>query len=140
LVAYRDFEKGFLRKLNPNEYTLNSQLGYISINSSLQPNDILAVSFQYVYKGQLYQVGDLTRDITLPDTSSPDPSRLLFLKTLKGTNINPSFPMWDLMMKNVYSLNAFQISPENFRLDIFYNDPGAGVKRYLPKGSCKMNH
>jgi cell surface protein SprA len=64
LVAYRDFEKGFLRKLNPNEYTLNSQLGYISINSSLQPNDILAVSFQYVYKGQLYQVGDLTRDVT----------------------------------------------------------------------------
>jgi cell surface protein SprA len=137
LVAYRDFEKGFLRKLNPNEYTLNSQLGYISINSSLQPNDILAVSFQYVYKGQLYQVGDLTRDVTLPDTSSPDPSRLLFLKTLKGTNINPSFPMWDLMMKNVYSLNAFQISPENFRLDIFYNDPGAGVKRYLPKGSLQ---
>ena len=137
LIAYRDFEKGFLRKLNPNEYTLNTQLGYISLNSSLQPNDILAVSFQYVYKGQLYQVGDLTRDITLPDTSSPDPSRLLFLKTLKGTNINPSYPMWDLMMKNVYSLNAFQISPENFRLDIFYNDPGAGVKRYLPKGSLQ---
>lgn len=137
LVAYRDFEKGFLRKLNPNEFTLNTQLGYISLNSSLQPNDILAVSFQYVYKGQLYQVGDLTRDVTLPDTSSPDPSRLLFLKTLKGTNINPSFPMWHLMMKNVYSLNAFQISPENFRLDIFYNDPGAGVKRYLPKGSLQ---
>ena len=137
LVAYRDFEKGFLRKLNPNEYTLNTQLGYVSLNSSLQPNDILAVSFQYVYKGQLYQVGDLTRDVTLPDTSSPDPSRLLFLKTLKGTNINPSYPMWDLMMKNVYSLNAFQISPENFRLDIFYNDPGAGVKRYLPKGSLQ---
>ena len=90
-----------------------------------------------MYKEKLYQVGELTRDVTLPDTSSPDPSRLLFLKTLKGTNINPSFPMWDLMMKNVYSLNAFQISPENFRLDIFYNDPGAGVKRYLPKGSLQ---
>lgn len=137
LTAYKDFEKGFLRKLSPNEYTLNSQLGYISLNSSLQPSDILAVSFQYVYKGTLYQVGDLTRDITLPDTSSPDPSRLLFLKTLKGTNINPSFPMWDLMMKNVYSLNAFQISQENFRLDVFYNDPGAGVKRYLPKGTLQ---
>lgn len=137
LTPYQDFEKGFLRKLNPNEYTLNTQLGYISLNSSLQPSDILAVSFQYVYKGQLYQVGDLTRDITLPDTSSPDPSRLLFLKELKGTNINPSFPTWDLMMKNVYSLNAFQVSDDNFRLDIFYNDPGAGVKRYLPKGNLQ---
>lgn len=137
LVPYRDFEKGFLRKLNPNEYRLHPQLGYISLNSSLQPNDILAVSFQYVYKGKLYQVGDLSRDVTLPDTSSPDPSRLLFLKTLKGTNINPAFPMWHLMMKNVYSLNAFQISKENFRLDVFYNDPGAGIKRYLPKGSLQ---
>jgi cell surface protein SprA len=137
LVPYQDFEKGFLRKLNPNEYTLQPQLGYISLNSMLQPNDIMAVSFQYVYKGNVYQVGDLSRDITLPDTSSPDPSRMLYLKTLKGTNINPSFPNWDLMMKNVYSLNAYQVNKDNFRLDIFYNDPGAGVKRYLPKGSLQ---
>lgn len=137
LVAYQDFEKGFLRKLNPNEYFLNSKLGYISLNSTLQPNDILAVSFQYVYKGNVFQVGDLSRDITLPDTSSPDPSRVLYLKTLKGTNINPTFPNWDLMMKNVYNLNGFQISKDNFRLDIFYNDPGAGVKRYLPKGTLQ---
>lgn len=137
LVAYKDFEKGFLRKLNPSEYTLNDKLGYISLNSMLQSNDILAVSFQYSYRGQIHQVGDLTRDVTLPDSTSNEPSRLIYLKLLKGSNVNPSFPSWDLMMKNVYSLNAFGISQENFRLDIFYNDPGGGMKRYLPKGNLQ---
>ena len=38
------------------------------------------------------------------------------------------------MMKNIYSLGAYQISPTDFRLDIFYLDPGGGQKRFLPKG------
>lgn len=137
LRPYEDFEKGFLRKLGPSEYTVNNQLGYISLNSMLQSNDILAVSFQYSYRGQVYQVGDLTRDITLPDSNSNEPSRLLYLKLLKSTNFNPRLPMWHLMMKNVYNLNAYGISKDNFRLDIFYNDPGGGMKRYLPKGKLQ---
>jgi cell surface protein SprA len=137
LKPYEDFEKAFLRKLNPSEYTINNQLGYISLNSTLQSNDVLAVSYQYTFQGQVFQVGDLTRDITLPDSTSNEPSRLLFLKLLKGTNVNPTFPTWHLMMKNVYNLNAYQVSPTNFRLDVFYNDPGLGVKRYLPKGNLQ---
>ena len=137
LVAFKDFERAYCRKLSSTEYTLNPQLGYISLNTSLQPNDVLAVAFQYTVNGKLYQVGDLSRDLVSPDSASGAATRLLYLKTLKGTNMNPTYPMWDLMMKNVYSLGAYQVSNNNFRLDIFYNDPGGGQKRYLPKGNLQ---
>lgn len=137
LASFQDFEKSFMRKLSPSEFILNSQLGYISLNTNIQANDVLAVSFQYSYNGKIYQVGDLSRDITLPDTSVKDPGRLVYLKLLKGTNVNPTYPIWDLMMKNIYSLNAYQVSQQNFRLDVYYNDPGGGLKRYLPKGNLQ---
>lgn len=135
--SFQDFEKSYVRKLAPTEYVLNPQLGFISLNTTLQANDILAVSYQYTYNGKIYQVGDLSRDITLPDTSSSSPSRLTYLKLLKGSNVNPTFPMWQLMMKNIYSLGAYQVSQDNFRLDIYYNDPGGGPKRYIPKGNLQ---
>src|SRR5690625_6090304 len=36
------------------------------------------------------------------------------------------------MMKNIYSIGAYNVSQEDFRLDIFYEDPGKSLKRYLP--------
>ena len=33
------------RKLQPNEYTLNSQLGFISLNRRLNDGEVLAVSY-----------------------------------------------------------------------------------------------
>jgi cell surface protein SprA len=40
--------------------------------------------------------------------------------------------MWDLMMKNVYSLNANQIDSQNFMLNLLYKDPQNGKVNYLP--------
>jgi len=39
------------------------------------------------------------------------------------------------MMKNIYSLGAYQLSAEDFFLDIYYMDPGGGKKRYIPEGT-----
>jgi cell surface protein SprA len=36
--------------------------------------------------------------------------RTLMLKLLKGTNLSPGLPTWDLMMKNIYNLDAYQLS------------------------------
>lgn len=114
--------------LSPNEYTLNPQLGYISLNRTLNPQDVLAVSYRYTYNGQVYQVGDLSTD-------GIDGQDALFLKLLKGTIINPSLPSWDLMMKNVYSLDAFNVSPDNFNLEIWYLNQETGVEiPYFPSG------
>ena len=38
LNASTDYEKIYARKLNPSEYTLEPNLGYISLNTTLQPN------------------------------------------------------------------------------------------------------
>jgi cell surface protein SprA len=53
---------------------------------------------------------------------------------LKATITNPRLPLWDLMMKNIYSLGAFQVNQENFRLDLLYNNPTTGVDvNYIPR-------
>jgi cell surface protein SprA len=139
LKPFQDFEKTFARKLNSTEYTLFAQQGFISLNSALGPNEILAVAYQYTYNGEIFQVGDMARDIPAPDTSSASPARLLFLKMLKSTSARPQLPIWDLMMKNVYSLGAYQVQNLNFKLDIFYNDPGQGQKRYIPRGNIQKD-
>jgi len=50
------------RKLSPNEYTLNDKLGYISLNQSLNNDEILGVAFQYTVGGQVFQVGEFAND------------------------------------------------------------------------------
>ncbi|MCS6935344.1 MAG: cell surface protein SprA [Chitinophagales bacterium] len=127
----QDFEKTYSRKLNENEYTFHRQLGYISLNTQLNPNEVLAVAFQYEYNGQVFQVGEFGNQVP-PDSNTT--SKALFLKMLKGSTIRPNLPIFDLMMKNIYSLGAYNLTSEDFRLDIYYNDPGGGLKRYLPKG------
>jgi len=127
----QDFEKTYARKLNETEYTYNRQLGYISLNSQLNPNEMLAVAFQYEYNGQVFQVGEFGNQVP-PDSNST--SKVLYLKLLKGTSVRPGLPIWNLMMKNIYSLGAYNVSNEDFRLDVYYNDPGGGLKRYIPKG------
>ncbi|HLP20166.1 MAG TPA: cell surface protein SprA, partial [Chitinophagales bacterium] len=126
-----DFEKTYARKLNDNEFVYNKQLGYISLNSQLNPNEVLAVAFQYEYNGAVFQVGEFGNQVP-PDSNAT--SKVLYLKLLKGTTVRPLLPIWNLMMKNIYSLGAYNLSNEDFRLDLYYNDPGGGLKRYLPKG------
>jgi len=134
LVPVQDFEKTYARKLDPKDYTFHPQLGYISMNTLIQPNEVLAVAFQYEFNGQVFQVGEFANQIP-PDSSAT--SKVLYLKMLKSTSARPTLPIWDLMMKNIYSLGAYQLSNEDFRLDIYYNDPGGGEKRFMPKGNIK---
>ena len=123
----RDFEKvESARLLTSGEYTLNSTLGYISLKSALTSDEVLAVAFEYTYNGRVYQVGEFSTDITSTDES-------LYVKMLKGTTVSPRLPMWRLMMKNVYSLGAYQIQKAKFRLNIKYLSDTAGIEiNYLP--------
>ncbi len=123
LTQGQDFEKTYARKLNETEYTFNRQLGYLSLNAQLNPNEVLAVAFQYEFNGAVFQVGEFGNQVP-PDSSAT--SKVLYLKMLKATTIRPQLPIWDLMMKNIYSLGAYNISQEDFRLDLYYNDPGGG--------------
>ncbi len=123
----RDFEKvESARLLSSNEYTLNSTLGYISLKASLNADEVLAVAYEYTYNGQVYQVGEFSGDITTTDQS-------LYLKMIKSTTTSPQLPMWDLMMKNVYSLGGYQIQKTKFKLNIKYLSDTTGTAiNYLP--------
>ncbi len=128
LLPARHFEKlESARLLNQNEYTLNMRLGFITLNQQLNNDEVLAVAYQYTLDGQTFQVGEFSTDgISPPDA--------LILRLLKATITNPRIPLWDLMMKNVYSLGAFQVNRENFRLDVVYNNPVTGVDiNYIPR-------
>lgn len=129
IIGGRDFEKvESARLLKPSEYQLNSTLGYISLKSSINNDEVLAVAYEYTYNGQVYQVGEFSSDVTTT-------SDCLYLKMLKGTTVSPSLPMWKLMMKNVYSLGAYQLQKKNFKLNIKYLSDTTGVElNYLPIG------
>lgn len=125
----RDFEKiENARKLNEREFTLNSQLGYISLNTALNTDEVLAVAFEYTLNGQVYKVGEFSTDgITAPQT--------LVLKLLKGTTLSPKYPGWNLMMKNIYSLGSGRLESGNFQMNILYEDDKTGnAINYLPEG------
>ncbi len=131
LVSGIDYEKVELaRKLNPSEYTLNRKLGFISLNTRLNPDQVLAVSFQYTVIGdqKIYQVGEFSdQGIVAPNS--------LIVKLIKSTATNTRINLWKLMMKNVYPIGAYQINKENFILNIFYSGGTDGVpKAYLSEG------
>lgn len=109
------------RLLRANEYTFNPVLGFISLNQSVNPDQVLAVAFEYNIIGDttLYRVGEFSNQITAPNS--------LLVKLLKSTAINTNLPIWDLMMKNVYNIGAFQVNRQDFRLNILYESQELGV-------------
>ncbi|WP_426493327.1 cell surface protein SprA [Hymenobacter sp. 102] len=134
-----DFEHVRARKLDPREYTYNAQLGYLSLNTQLLPEQVLGVSYQYIYNNKTYSVGEIQNDYT-----DVGPDEVIFLKMLKATNpgvgladptqnpqnnnlLTRNLPTWDLMMKNIYSLNANQLNRDNFQLQLIYKDDVTGV-------------
>jgi len=118
-----DYEKIESARLLPsNEYTFNSQLGFITLNQPLSNDQVLAVAFQYQVVGDtnVYQVGELTTD------GVNDPNTLI-VKLIKGTSTDTHGPLWRLMMKNVYFLRSSQLSRDNFRLNVLYESSEGGV-------------
>ncbi len=125
----RDFEKiENARKLNDREFEFNKQLGYISLNTALNTDEVLAVAFEYTLGGKLYKVGEFSTDgITAPQT--------LVLKMLKGTTLTPRLPTWSLMMKNIYSLGSGKLERKDFELNVLYQDDNTGNSiNYIPEG------
>lgn len=127
-----DFEKTYARKLDSSEYYYNPQVGFVSLNVQLQPDDVLGVAYQYSYNGRIYQVGEFSQDVAL-DTTQQGVQNILFLKLLKATSQRVNLPIWQLMMKNVYSLDVNSLQPTDFRLNVLYQEPSGGLKRYLPE-------
>ena len=132
LEGSTDYEKiSNARKLSTSDYTLNSELGYISLKNALASDEVLAVAFEYTYGGQSYQVGEFSSDKT-------DASQTLFVKLLKSNSNSPGTGTWDLMMKNIYTITQGNIQSSQFKLDIYYNSDSTGSRlTYIPESALK---
>ena len=126
----KDYEKiEQARLLSSSEYSVNTSLGYISLTSALNADEVLAVAFQYTYRGKTYQVGEFSADIN-------NTSNSLYVKLLKGTTTSTQLPLWHLMMKNVYALGAYQVQSSNFKFDVKYLSDTTGTElNYIPEGN-----
>lgn len=124
-----DYEKlESARKLSETEYTFNSKLGYISLSSALNADEVLAVAYEFTAGGKIYRVGEFSNG----GVSAPN---ALVVKLLKGTSLTPRYKNWRLMMKNIYSIGAYQVSNDDFRMDVLYDNPKTGVAtNYIPEG------
>lgn len=131
LVGGTDYEKlESARLLSSSEYSVNAALGYVSLKTALQSDQVLAIAYEYTYGGATYQVGEFASDIT-------DVNQALFVKSLKNTSNNPLQGNWNLMMKNVYML-ASSVEKSKFRLDVKYQSDTTGVYlTYIPETQVK---
>lgn len=136
LNPVQDFEKTFARKLDSSQYIYNPKVGFLSLSQPLQADEVLAVAYQYSYNGRIFQVGEFSQD--LPPDSASGSQKVLFLKLLKATSQRPNLPIWQLMMKNVYSVGFGTLDPTGFSLNVLYQQPGLGAKRYLPFGNLNL--
>lgn len=132
LEGSTDYEKiSNARKLGASDYTLNSELGYISLKNALASDEVLAVAFEYTYGGNSYQVGEFSSDNT-------DATQALFVKLLKSNSNSPGSGTWDLMMKNIYTITQGNIQSAQFKLGIYYNSDSTGSSlTYIPEPGLK---
>lgn len=123
------------RELMPDEFTFDPLLGYISLRSPIRNDEVLAVAYEYTYQGKSYKVGELNEDYT--NLSDSD---IIFMKMLSPASINTQIPTWDLMMKNIYSLQSNNVQKENFQLRVIYRDDASGVDNpSLHEGTALTN-
>jgi cell surface protein SprA len=113
------------RLLTPNEYVFDPLLGYISLNQALNADEVLAVAYEYTAGGKTYRVGEFSQDVNSPNA--------IVVKLLKASNLDVKQPNWPWMMKNIYNIGGFNIGPEDFILNLLYQDTETGVKlNYFP--------
>lgn len=135
-----DFEKiTGARRLSPTEFTFHPQLGYVTLTRKLQNDEALAVAYEYTSGTGTYRVGELSDDYDRMEDED-----VIFLKLLRPRKVSIRqngriVPTWDLMMKNIYSLNVNQLSREGFQLRVIYRDDRTGIDNpQLQEGSTTL--
>lgn len=103
-------EKGHFIRLEKNEYYVETNLGWIRMNTPVAKEDILAVTYE--------AGGERFGDIARPDT--------ILLKLIKSRNPHPRIATANLEWKHVYALGGRNIDPEGFDVKIFF-EPPSGV-------------
>ncbi len=109
------FVEGYFVQLQQGvDYELRQDLGYISLKRNLGSRQALAVSFKYrdPQTGQIISVGDV----------SQGGGNRIYLKLIRPQTVTTNNDLWDLMMKNVYSLGATNLVQDGLDIDIKFTE------------------
>lgn len=144
MTSGADFENlTSARLLDASEYTLNPQMGFISLKSTLANDDILAVAYEYTNsRGEVLKVGEFSTDM-VGDSTQLSGKRTLLVKLIKSTSSTPKYQhLWKLAMRNIYSLGAYNLQPDKFQVEVNYyyqDDSLSAYMNYLPElGNKKL--
>ncbi|SEC54574.1 cell surface protein SprA [Tenacibaculum sp. MAR_2009_124] len=134
------------RKLQPSEYRLHPQLGFISLNRRLNDGEVLSVAYEYTVVGAstseaVFKVGEFSNDgVIAPSNLVVKLLRSEILTTVRpGVTPAEPFPTWRLMMKNVYALGAYPLRQEGFRFDLLYRDDQTGTLQNTLQNASTAN-
>ena len=125
----RNFEEGFFTPLREGEdYTIDKVSGYISLRSSLGSREVLAVAFNYRdFSGNILNVGEINQG----------GGDRIYLKMLRPRNVSTDSDLFDLTMKNIYSLGVSNITRENLEIDLLFTESNINQNR-LPGRSSTL--
>ncbi len=110
-----EIENGKFVLLQQNvDYTVQPNTGFITFNTSLNQNEIIAVSYKQGPNN--IRTGEFLANST--DT-------VLVLKLVKPKNLQPGYTKaWKLLLKNIYPLGTRNIKKEGFDFKIKYETVG----------------
>ncbi len=117
----RDAHLGSFHELDPGEYYINRAGGFIALNRSLGPKEVLGVVYE-TQQGQTFGQRPTEDDATL------------VMKLIKPQDPRPTDSTWDYEFRNVYYLGARNIPAGGFKLRIFYDTP-SGEDEYTLEGT-----
>jgi cell surface protein SprA len=118
-------ETGRFIKLTPDvDFKLHPETGYITLLTSVQEQDVIAVAFRV--QGQSQTSEDDIFYGEFVNQAPSDTSRLI-LKLVKPKNLQPRFEQaWRLQLRNIYYLGGRDIKQEGFEFKITYAFEGQG--------------
>jgi cell surface protein SprA len=118
----------FVELTEGTDYTLEPNTGYISFNTQINDQDVIAVAYRIQgptgssSDDQVY--GEFLKNANALQSQNPSDS-VIVLKLVKPSYLLPSEKeAWSLLMKNIYPLPGRGINQNNFQLDIQYEIPG----------------
>jgi hypothetical protein len=118
-----EVEQGLFIKLESNEYEVNKNAGIISLKTSLQPNQAIAV--YYVISDPLNNNSPRYIGNSGQEPKDYKDSSKLIMKLVRPKNLqNTLTTAWRLQLKNRYPLYVTGIDPQSFEFHIEYQLPG----------------
>lgn len=113
-------EVGRFIKLDPSEYIVHYETGYITFKTQILETDAIAVAYRMEgdpgNENDIFY-GDFINEV--PDTVT------LVLKLIKPSQLQPQYKTaWKLQLRNIYPLGVRNIKKEGFELDIKYEVAG----------------